>query len=151
MGVVIVGLVIALLAVGGVWPFSKSTPATKIPTKWSAVVLSDGEIFFGHMKQETADHLELVNVFYVQKPASSSTAGGPAPTSQAPTAIVGFVANQLQCPEDDISINRSLVLYWEDLQDSSYVAQKLNLDSQTPETCFQPTPSPSGVTPAPTN
>jgi hypothetical protein len=143
MGVVIVGLVIALLVVGGVGPFAKSTPAATISTKWSAVVLSDGEIFFGHIKDLTSDHIELVNVFYVEKPATSSTTGGSTSTSQAPTKIVGFVANQLQCPEDDITINRSLVLYYENLQASSYVTQQLNQDSQTPETCYQPTPSPT--------
>jgi hypothetical protein len=140
MGVVIVALIIGLLVQGGVGPFAKSTPAAKIPTKWSAVVLSDGEVFFGHMKQVTADHLELVNVFYVQKPSTPSTG---TPTSQAPTQILGFVSTQAQCPEDDLSINRSLVLYWEDLQDGSFVAQKLNLDQNQPQTCFQPTPAPS--------
>jgi hypothetical protein len=140
LGVVIVGLLIAVAAVGGAGPFAKSAPA--VSTRWSAVLLSDGEIFFGHVKSATLDHIELVNVYYVQKPPSTTTTGT-TPSAQSPISIVGLVSNQLQCPLDDITINRSLVLYWEDLQNNSYVAQKLNQQSQTPQSCFQPpTPTP---------
>jgi hypothetical protein len=60
-------------------------------------------------------------------------------------SIVSLVANQVQCPKDDIFINRVNVLYWEDLQDASYVATKLNTLSQTAPACFQPSASPSAV------
>jgi hypothetical protein len=129
MAVVILVLVIGLLAQGGVGPFGKSTKG--ITNKWSAIVLSTGDIFFGHIKEITPDQIDIVNVYYVQKPSSSS----PASTT---ISIVGLVTTQFQCPEDEIIITRNLVSYAENLQDNAYVVQKLNQLTQTPQHCSQP-------------
>ena len=115
------------MAAGQFGPFGyKSNPNT-----WTAVLLSGNDVFFGHVKQLTADRIEMTNVYYVQKPT------GQAQNTQA-LSIVSLVANQIQCPKDDITINRADVAYWEDLQDGSYVVQRLNQLVQTTQACYQP-------------
>jgi hypothetical protein len=126
---IVVGLMAGTL-VGGVGPFAKT------PTAWSGVFLTDNEVFFGHVKSTTADDIDLVNVYYVQ----SSQGGQTGTDQQSPTqlAVLGLVGNQIQCPQDELIINRHAVLDVQELQSKSFVVQRLETLSKNPQTCFQP-------------
>ena len=134
-------LLLGGLVLGQVGPFAKDNSGP-----WTAVLLSDNDVFFGHMKALSNDRIELTSVYYVQKPAA-----GADPKTQA-LSIVSLVANQIQCPKDDIMINRADIAYWEELQDSSYVVQQLSQLTKTEQKCYQPsavTPAPAGAPTAP--
>jgi hypothetical protein len=135
---VVVTAVVSGLALSQWGPFG----ARPTSTGWTAVLLSNNDVFFGHVKQTTNDRIELTNVYYVQKPSGTDAA-------TQPLAIVSLVANQIQCPRDAITINRADVAYWEELQDSSYVVTRLNQLGQTPQSCFQPPAASPGAAQAP--
>ena len=139
VGVLLIVLIIGGLAIAKVGPF-----ATR--TVWSAVFLGDNEVFFGHLKDVSSTEIDLTNVYYLQKstPAASGTS-----TTQPPASlsITGLVANQIQCPTDFLRLNRNAVLYWQDLQDSSYVVTQLNQLVGKAQTCF--TPPAATATPVP--
>jgi len=101
--------------------------------------MSNNDVFFGHVKQITTDQIELTNVYYLQTPSTTDKTQS--------VAIVSLVANQIQCPKDDIIINRADVAYWEELQATSYVVQRLDQLGQTPQTCYAgpaASPAPTG-------
>jgi hypothetical protein len=118
-------------------PGTPAPSGTKPTPPWSAVLLTDNEVFFGHIKSLTTDRIELTSVYFLQKGAQGS--------ENSPLSIVSLVSNQVQCPKDDISINRANVLYWEDLQERSFVVERLNALQGTPQSCY----TPSSASPSP--
>ena len=112
-------------------------------TPWSAVFLGDNEVFFGHLKNINSSQMELSGVYYLQKTTAGSN---PNQTQQSQLSLAGLVGNQIQCPTDDLVVNRNAVLYYQQLQPSSYVVSKLTELIKTPQKCVQPasaTPTPA--------
>jgi hypothetical protein len=141
IGVVVVVVIVVLASwVGGVGPFGQSTSSN-----WSAVFLTDSEVFFGHVKSINNDQIDLVNVYYLQRSQANTQTGQAAAPTQL--AILGIVANQIQCPKDEVLINRQAVLNIQTLQPSSYVVSRLNTLVTQQQKCF--TPTSSSATPAP--
>jgi len=133
--VVVVAATAGLLAAGSSGPFAPAVDTSD----WTGVLMSNNDVFFGHVKQITTSQIELTNVYYLQTPSTTDKTQS--------VAIVSLVANQIQCPKDDIIINRADVAYWEELQATSYVVQRLDQLGQTPQTCYAgpaASPSPAG-------
>ena len=149
---IVIAVVLAILAVAGTWPFSRSssTSTTTNPvsqpsaTAWSAVFLGDNEVFFGHLKNINGSQLELTNVYYLQKTTSSSNPNQ-TQNQASQLSLAGLVGNQIQCPTDDLVVNRNAVLYYQQLQPSSYVVSKLTQLISQKQACVQP----SSATPTP--
>ena len=143
--VIVIAVVIAILAIAGTGPFSHATSSTPSnnpisqpsSTAWSAVFLGDNEVFFGHLKNINSSQLELTGVYYLQKTTSGSNPNQ-TQNQQSQLSLAGLVGNQIQCPTDDLVINRNAVLYYQQLQPSSYVVTKLTQLVQTPQKCVQP-------------
>jgi hypothetical protein len=134
--VVVVALVIVEFAVAAIFSIGQFSKTT---STWSALFLNDNEIFFGHVKSSNSNQIELSNVFYLQR--TQPPQGTQAPAS---ISINSLVSSQIQCPQDEITLDRVNVLYQQDLQNGSFVVQKLNQLVQQPQKCFQPTtPSPT--------
>jgi hypothetical protein len=141
-GPIVGAIIIVLVVVWGAWmqhvgPFTVNT--------WSAVFLSDSEVFFGHVQNVSSDTINMTNVFYLTKTSSGATSTQAQGQAQQ-LSLTGLVANQIQCPTDQININRSVVLYIQDLQAGSYVVQQLARLTATAQTCF--TPPAATATPA---
>ena len=131
LGPVVGAIIIVLIVLWGAWmehlgPFTVNT--------WSAVFLGDSEVFFGHIQSVSSDTIDMTNVFYLTKTTASTTSS----TQAQQLSLTGLVANQIQCPTDEIHIDRSVVLYIQDLQPGSYVVQQLQKLTATPQTCFTP-------------
>jgi hypothetical protein len=114
---------------------------------WAAVFLGDNEVFFGHVKNVNGTQLELTTVYYLQK--TTSPAGQNNTTTASQLSLAGLVGNQIQCPTDDLVINRNAVLYYQELQNESYVVQKLgDLIKGDKQKCVQPSAASASPTPA---
>ena len=134
--VLIVIVEVAGMAVLGVGWFTKKAT-------WSAVFLNDNEIFFGHVQSSDNHQIDLTNVFYLQRtqpPQGTQTGGSSAP---AQLSINSLVSSQIQCPKNEIVLDKANVLYTQDLQDSSFVVTRLNTLSTQTQNCFQPSPASS--------
>jgi hypothetical protein len=136
--VVIVVIVFLAMWVGGSGPFAPS-----VSSSWSGVFLTDGEVFFGHVKSINNDQIDLVNVYYLQRSQANTQTGQAAAPAQL--ALLGIVGSQIQCPTDEVLVNRRAVLHIQTLQSSSFVVQKLNVLVKQSQKCFAPT----AATPAP--
>jgi hypothetical protein len=141
----IVVILVVVAFVGGMGPFATT------PTTWSAVFLTDNEVFFGHIKSTTPDNIDLVNVYYVQ---SSQGTGTGATAQSTQLAVLGLVGTQIQCPTDELIVNRTAVLDVQKLQPQSFVVSRLETLSKTAQNCFQPaaataTPAAPATSPTP--
>jgi len=138
--IAVVLIVVIEFAVAAIFSIGQFAP--KASTTWSAVFLNDNEIFFGHIKTSDSHQLELTNVYYLQRTQPPQGTQAPAQLS-----INSLVTSQIQCPQDDITLDRVNILYTQDLQNSSFVVNTLNTLIKQPQKCFAPSAT---ATPTPT-
>jgi hypothetical protein len=137
--IAVVLIIVIEFAVAAIFSIGQFTP--KASTTWSAVFLNDNEIFFGHIKTTNSQQLELTNVYYLQRTQPPQGTQAPAQLS-----INSLVTSQIQCPQDDITLDRANILYTQDLESSSFVVTTLNTLVKQPQKCYAgpatPTPTP---------
>lgn len=81
-------------------------------TNLQAVTLSNGQVYYGTIKSISADYVVINNVF-----TRDYSVGGTEAT--APLQRIGCSAH---APQDQMTINRSQVSYWENLKEDSPVS-----------------------------
>ncbi len=105
-------------------------------SKYQAVFLANGQVYFGKMQGEKGDYMKLANIYYLQvqqavQPATSvkdekgNVVQQPASTSQPDIRLVKL-GSELHGPEDMMYIAKNQILFYEDLKDDSRVVQAIN-------------------------
>ena len=98
-------------------------------SKYQAVFLSNGQVYFGKVTDANNQTLVLENIYYLrtagnlQVSDANSTSTPPAPATDNFSLIK--LGNELHGPEDKMSINLSQVLFVEDLKDDSKVVEAI--------------------------
>lgn len=97
---------------------------------YQAVFLTSGQVYFGKLERLSMKEIILVNVYYLQSTENPQPATGTKPNDNAnlsssaattPQYSLVKLGGELHGPQDRMYINRSQVLFTEDLQDSSQV------------------------------
>ncbi|HSH55935.1 MAG TPA: hypothetical protein VK983_03855 [Candidatus Limnocylindrales bacterium] len=124
-------------------------------TKYQAVFLNNGQVYFGNIKTLGGKFIDLQNIYYLQTNGGASNANTQA-TDNSNVSLVKLGC-ELHAPFDQMIINQDQVIFWENLQDSSQVVKaiaeykKQNPKGQTCSTQSQNSTqqAPSTGTPAP--
>lgn len=101
-------------------------------SKYQAVFLSNGQVYFGRVTDANSQTLVLENIYYLRS-ALPAQAGGNLQISEAKNSTTtpadNFslvkLGNELHGPEDKMSINLSQVLFTEDLKADSKVVEAI--------------------------
>jgi len=112
--------VIAILAFGG-----RDQSKFLNSKKYQAVFLTNGQVYFGNIKEMGSDFYRLDNVYYLQTAASSSSDSSSSSTNNNYN-LVQLGCQQIHDPYNEMIINRGQVSFWENLQDGGQVVQKIN-------------------------
>lgn len=113
---------------------------------YQAVFLNNGQVYFGHIKSLNPEYVNLTNIYYLQ-------------TSQTDTASKTAASNvslvklgcELHAPYDQMIINQSQVIFWENLKDTGQVVKAINqYKQQNPngQNCSQQSQSSTNQAPA---
>lgn len=134
-------LAVVVLAVAG-WLFfgGDKSPVNltgnKLNNEYQAVFLSNGQVYFGKVKNPNAGTVTLTDIYYLRvqqqvQPAGSNGASGANATTpsadsddQAQIQLVKL-GDELHGPEDSMHLNREHILFFEDLKDGSQVVQAI--------------------------
>ncbi len=100
-------------------------------TKYQAVFLTNGQVYFGKVADVNSQTLVLENIYYLRSNSALQT-GLPAQAGEATTtsqladnfALIKL-GNEIHGPLDRMSINLSQVLFTEDLKDNSTVVEAI--------------------------
>lgn len=119
-------LAVAVLAVGGWYLLRGVFAGSSIDgSKFQAVFLTSGQVYFGRMQILNDDYIKLTDVFYIQ----ASTASGEGENPQDATASNDMqlikLGSEVHGPEDAMIINRDQVLFYENLKSDGKVAQAI--------------------------
>jgi hypothetical protein len=97
--------------------------------QYQAVFLTNGQVYFGKVSRVTGDYIKLASVYYLQVQQTVQ------PTDKAKTTSTDSSAQQqvslaklggeLHGPEDAMYINRSQVLFWENLKNDGKVVKAI--------------------------
>lgn len=99
------------------------TKSTNINTNlFSAVFLSNGQVYFGKIESNKGGEMVLNNVFYLQSSNDSTSIGESIKGSQFKLIKLG---NELHGPTDQLFINKQNVLFYEYLREDSQVVQSI--------------------------
>lgn len=91
-----------------------------------AVFLTNGQVYFGHIRQADPLTITLEDVFYLQ--ADQELQSGEAvdgASSSGSLSLVKLGSAEVHGPEDTMIINREQVLFWENLEEDSQVSQAI--------------------------
>jgi hypothetical protein len=133
---IILGAVVILLIVLGVafreniFPGKKSEDmkaSTVSSDKYQAVFLTNGQVYFGKVSNPTDEYLTLKDIWYLQVVQAQQPIQGqqPAPAQQQPTISLVKLGNELHGPVDEMHINRTQILFYEDLRDDGEVVKTI--------------------------
>lgn len=90
--------------------------------QYSAVFLTNGQVYFGKIKKQTSDQIDLGEVFYLQSEKQSADAKV---QQKEPAMTLVKLGQELHGPTNEIFINRSQVLFYENLRDDSKIVEAI--------------------------
>lgn len=120
-----IALVLLLFIIGGGLFIYKKTDWFKEPvdtTTYYAVFLSNGQVYFGNMKEKTKLDFVLTDVHYLQLEDGEDTAQSQLSESRFTLIKMG---NEIHGPTDELYINRDNILFYEKLREDSKVVDSI--------------------------
>lgn len=140
-GKVIATIIVIVIILGGIlWTIARFTDA-KIPffnfakpeaaSEWSAIFLSNSQVYFGKIKNTTSRDLVLTDIYYLQVVSqqlqrSQETVVTEDANGQKQELTLVKLGNELHGPTDEMVINRDQILLTEKLRGDSKVVQSIN-------------------------
>jgi hypothetical protein len=91
--------------------------------QFQAVFLTNGQVYFGKVAKVDNGYVKLSNIYYLQVQQTVQPTDKSA--NQQPQVSLAKLGGELHGPEDVMYINRSQVLFWENLKDDGKVAKAI--------------------------
>lgn len=126
LGGIVFLFAIAILAVAAVGVIGFSNPSSQKyvnKNELQAVFInvngaSGGQVYFGHIEEVTNNYTRLTGVFFVQQSTQKTS-------SNQSLVLQKLGCQQIHDPEDQMIINNSQVLWWENLNNNGQVAKQV--------------------------
>ena len=118
-----------LLALAILWKIGSSfgvLPSLSFPSvdgnKYQAVFLTNGQVYFGHIKEANRDYAMLSDIYYLRVSEQLQ------PPSQQPQTSINLVklGSEIHGPEDSMYVPKGQIIFWENMRDDSPVTQVIN-------------------------
>lgn len=122
--VILVTILLIALIVGVAFGSKTTSTASQIQTdKYQAIFLnsSDGQVYFGKLTVLNKDNYKLTDIYYVRVQQVQ-----PDKNTQAQQNIsLAKLGSEIHGPQDVMYINKSTVLFWENLKDDGEVVKAI--------------------------
>lgn len=126
---VVLGIVLSTAACGTWWFFSEVRPDSHT---YQAVFLSNGQVYFGRLHCASSKSPVLDDVFYLQSNGANqqvlqaNASGTPSDVLKQPQfSLTKLGTGEVHAPTDAMYLNRSQILFWENLRADSPVIQSI--------------------------
>lgn len=104
--------------------YQTSTSPAINKNEYQAVFFTNGQVYFGKLQNIDTDTLTLTDIFYLQA-QSTTTSSNPQPTSSASDVQLVKLGNEVHGPEDQMVINKSQILFFENLSKTGKVSDSI--------------------------
>lgn len=97
---------------------------------YQAVFLTNGQVYFGKLQNAAGDYLKLTDIYYLQVDSAVQQAGSTEKATNNSTSSDSNVqliklGNELHGPRDEMQLNNTQVLFWENLKPDSKVSEAI--------------------------
>lgn len=117
-----VGLLIALVIGWKLLIWAGLAPSLTFPSvdknKWQSVFLTNGQVYFGHLKEQNRNYVVLKNTYYLRVADQ--------PSAQQQQINLVKLSDEIHGPEDQMYISKEQIVFWENLKSDSQVARIIN-------------------------
>lgn len=117
----LVWLVVAVLVVVVLW--QSGVLPIRLSGKYQAVFLSNNQVYFGKLYNANSGYPTLRDIYYLQVTQVLQPKDPKTPSQQINLVKLG---GELHGPEDEMSINKAHILFFEDLKSDSQVVAAIN-------------------------
>ena len=99
---------------------------TNASSPYFAVFLTNGQVYFGHIQKTDSDTLILNDVYYLRANTNLQTLQQNADKKEANIDIALIkLGNEIHGPKDTMIINKTNILFWEQLREDGRVVQAI--------------------------
>lgn len=95
-------------------------------SKYQAVFLNGGQVYFGKIKDLTKDFLTIDNIYYLRVNEQAQQGEGENQQQTTQDISLAKLGCELHGPQDKMIINREQVIFWENLKDDGQVAKAIS-------------------------
>jgi len=137
---VLLAVIIAIVVIGFIFK-DKLGIKSQRATVYQAVFLSNGQVYFGKLSDVNDTYVTLKNIYYLQvvQQQQQQLQGQQAlQAGQSPQVSLVKLGNELHGPVDVMRINRSQILFYEDLKQDSQVVTAIKDYVQKPQSPVAP-------------
>lgn len=152
----VIVVIIVLAVLGFLFRDKLSGKSSENLSGYQAVFLTNGQVYFGKVSHVDSDYVQLTDIFYLQvnQPLQSGQNTQQQQQQQQPQLSLVKLGNELHGPADEMYINHSQILFYEDLKNDGKVAQaiasyKANPNAAAPAPAPSQAPAPAPAAPAP--
>lgn len=112
---------------GGVLGASTSSPSVS-QGRYQALFLTNGQVYFGKIVGMNADTVTMKDIYYLQQGVQAQEKDKA--TTNSSQLQLTKLGKELHGPEDAMYVERSQVLFWENLRDDSEVVKNIKLEKE---------------------
>lgn len=117
----------AALVVAGGWYVLRGMFASSgiDSSKFQAVFLTSGQVYFGRMQVLNDNYIKLTDVFYIQADTAAADSQNPQDANSDSSNSMQLIklGNEVHGPEDAMIISRDQILFYENLREDGKVVQ----------------------------
>lgn len=114
---------VAVFALGAfgvaIYFFRPNAMKTVDRSKYQAVQLVDGQLYFGRIQAITPEIIKLTDIYYFPPQQKASE------NDEQPQLKLNKLGSEIHGPEDTMYLNRRNVIYWENLKNDSKLVQTI--------------------------
>lgn len=93
--------------------------------QYQAVFLTNGQVYFGKLKNPDSAYVKLTDIYYLQVQQTVQPDQQKEDASKQPNVSLAKLGSELHGPEDTMYISRDQILFWENLKDDGKVTQAI--------------------------
>lgn len=123
-------IVILLVGVGGYFLYKSATSSAIDNTRYQAVFLTNGQVYFGKLKMLNGGYMKLNDIYYLQTKAKSAEAGLQDSSDSSTDVTLIKLGNEIHGPEDEMIISKDQILFFENMKSNSTVSLSIEKQKQ---------------------
>lgn len=125
VAILVLVIIAGLIVVGSILSRQFSSGTAIDSSKYQAVFLSNGQVYFGKLQNSTGEYLKLTNVFYLQTKTDTTTQNPQTTSNTSNNVELVKLGSEIHGPDDQMIINHSQVLFYENLKSDGRVSQSI--------------------------
>lgn len=123
----IILVIVGLIVFGGLYLYNSTTSSKINTSKYQAVFLTNGQVYFGKLKIQNGGYMVLSNIYYLQTKTNTDDKGNVQAAAGEDATNVELVklGAEIHGPIDEMIINVDQVLFFENLKEDGNLTQSI--------------------------